>query len=147
MKGKAPFYHLMHIGLVVKDLDQAMKDLAVYGIGPFKNPADMTGPVIFRGKESHASVRGMSTMLGDVDLEVAQPIEGETSQQEYMDSQGEGLHHVGFAVNDLKKDTAYLTNKGYEIMLSGTAVGEKFNYFDLKAEGLILQLTEFEKKE
>jgi methylmalonyl-CoA/ethylmalonyl-CoA epimerase len=142
VKEKSPFYNLMHMGLVVKDMDQAIKDFAAFGIGPFGDPPSMDGIPVFRGKQYDAKVKGMVVHLGDVEFEVNQPVEGHTPQQEFFESTGGGLHHVGFLVDDLKKATDYLTSRGFEVMLSGGGPTEQWNYFDMKASGLIFQLTQ-----
>lgn len=142
MKEESPFYNLMHMGLVVDNIEEAMEALAKFGIGPFEDCPALKGAPVFRGKVSDASVKGMMTRFGDIEMELNEPIRGNTPQQEYRDSKGEGIQHIGFLVNDLEKESSYLTSKGINVMLSGAGEGEKWNYFDMKTCGLIFQLTE-----
>jgi methylmalonyl-CoA/ethylmalonyl-CoA epimerase len=142
MKTKSPFYNFMHMGLVVRDIEKAVKGLEKFGIGPFEKTPDLKGAPIFRGKPSDAKVKGLIAHMGGIELELNQPVEGATSQQEYIESKGEGIHHIGFLVKDLEEESAYLTEKGIDVMLSGAGEGEKWKYFDMKTCGLVLQLTE-----
>ena len=142
MKDNLPFYNLMHMGLVVDNIEETMKSLAKFGIGPFEDCPDLKGAPVFRGKVSDASVKGMITLFGDIEMELNEPVKGNTPQQEYHDSKGEGIQHIGFLVNDLEKESSYIKNKGIDVMLSGAGEGEKWNYFDMGTCGLIFQLTE-----
>ncbi len=141
-KANSPFYHLNHIGVVVRDLDKAVEHLESIGLESFRKPPPMAGQPVFRGKPSDAKVKGLMTYIGGVELEVAQPVEGESSQQEYLDAKGEGLHHLGFLVDNLDKEVANLLKKGFKVMLKGEQKGEKWAYFETRIAGLILQLTE-----
>jgi len=71
---------------------------------------------------------------GDVQLELIEPPEGESLHKEFLDSKGEGIQHVMFAVDDFGKEVKALTEKGAEIVLQAKMPGgSDIAYLDLKA--------------
>lgn len=96
--------NLCQIAIVVKSIDETVKFYGeVFGIGPWEIfEANFPGatyygePAGYRGKRAFAK-------LGPVTLELIEPIEGKTVQEDFLKEKGEGLHHIGFAVKDLKK--------------------------------------------
>ncbi len=66
-------------------------------------------------------------------------LHGEDPWREYVDSKGEGIHHVGFSVGDFDKEEARF--KGSDIIHSGKLPnGKGAEYLDLKVGGIILEL-------
>lgn len=80
MEAKSPFYNLMQMALVVRDLVKIVKGLEKFGVRLFENPPPVNRIPIFRGKQNDAKLRGLITRLGNVEFEVNQSVEGETSQ-------------------------------------------------------------------
>jgi methylmalonyl-CoA epimerase len=141
---RSPFANLIQIGVVVKDMDQAIKRFSALGIGPFysKTPP-RNAKSSFRGKPfvSAERVKIMAAMLGNSELELIQPLEGESPHKEYLDSKGEGIQHIAFAVDDLDQAVEKLTANDSEILLEGRrADGSGVTYLDLNAAGVIVEL-------
>nr|WP_260859692.1 VOC family protein [Streptomyces cupreus] len=84
--------------MVVRDLQATMERLhTVLGWGPWKvyehkPPAyqDLT----FHGSPADYAVLGAETQVGPIAFELLQPLSGESPYQEWLDTHGEGLHHV-----------------------------------------------------
>ncbi len=144
--GKSAFTKMMHVGIVVKDLEQSVKRLTSLGIGPFTErilPPD--AKETYRGKPFIPSqrVRIMITQMGNMELELIQPIDGKSPHQEFLDEKGEGIQHLGFFVKDLKKEVDDLTGKGSEILLTSEFKGGGgVAYLDLEVGGLIVELVQ-----
>ena len=140
----SPFANLIQIGVVVKDMDKAIERLAILGIGPFYSkmpPADSKS--LFRGKNFVAAerVKIKATRLGNSELELIQPTEGESPHKEYLQEKGEGIQHVAFAVDDLEKAVARLTASGSKMLLDGRRKdGSGVAYLDLDVAGIIVEL-------
>ena len=144
---KSPFLTIGQVGVVVKDLDKFIEFYSSLGIGPFK-PSDMA-PTIerkVRGKVANYKTKMRVAQVGQVELEVSQPLGGECAQREFLESKGEGINHLGFFVDDLDKEVAKLTERGFKVIQSGrNAKGNKFAYFDTTAiGGIILELIQRE---
>jgi methylmalonyl-CoA/ethylmalonyl-CoA epimerase len=141
---KAPFANLFQIGVVVKDLDKTIERLKALGIGPFysKTPPP-TARSLFRGKPfiPVERVNIQAAMMGNAELELVQPLKGESPHKEYLDEKGEGIQHIAFRVDDLDKATEMLTSRGCTLLMKGDrGDGGGVAYIDLNAGGIIVEL-------
>jgi catechol 2,3-dioxygenase-like lactoylglutathione lyase family enzyme len=138
---ESPFARLIQVGVVVKDLDKAVERLLSLGIGPF-TPMHIPDDAEqwFRGKPLDAKFKISGAKLGEVMLEVIQPLEGKSPHQEFLDSQGEGIQHIAFAVDDLDQEVAKLTKKGVSVLLSANLRDVRVAYLDLGVGGLVFEL-------
>ena len=87
---ESPFSKLIQVGVVVKNLDKAVERLSSLGIGPFTPmllPPD--AEQWFRGKPLDAKFKISGARLGEVVLELIQPVEGKSPHQEFLDSQSQ----------------------------------------------------------
>ena len=110
MKG----WKLHHIAVVVQDIDKAVRYYESLGI------ATVGREVIF--PESNPKIRAKFVEVGSIPIEFIQPIEGESSRyKEFLDSKGEGVQHIAFAVDNLDEETAKLVDKGVSIIIKGKA--------------------------
>ncbi|MFC1902733.1 VOC family protein [Chloroflexota bacterium] len=115
-----PFSSIDQIGIIVRDLDRAVKYYESLGIGPFK-PLEHITPTerIVRGKiVTDVKNKMMFARAGPVQLELIQPIEGDSIQKEFLEMMGEGVNHFGFFVDDIEKETANLVKKGFKVVES-----------------------------
>jgi hypothetical protein len=138
---ESPFSKLIQVGVVVKDLDKVVERLTSSGLGPF---TPMTIPddaeQWFRGKPMDAKFKISGAKLGEIMLEVIQPLEGKSPHQEFLDNHGEGIQHIAFAVDDLNREVAQLTKKGVSVLLSANLSKVRVAYLDLGAGGLVVEL-------
>ena len=146
MKNNTTFSRLVHIGMVVRDMDKAVERFKALGISPFKPrilPADARET--YRGKPFAPAQRVaiQTAQIGDMELELIQPISGESPHREFLDQKGEGVQHLGFFVDDLKEDVERLTAAGSSVMLTSQFKGGGgVAYLDLDAAGLIVELVQ-----
>ena len=144
--GKSAFTRLAHIGLVVRDMNQTIERLTALGIGPFTPrilPPD--AQETYRGKPFIPSQRVtiQITHIGDMELELIQPLNGASPHQEFLDKNGEGIQHLGFMVDNLQDDVKRLTDQGSEILLTSQFKGGGgVTYLDLDVAGLIVELVQ-----
>ncbi len=146
---KSPFLKVDQIGVIVRDMDKAIGYYQSLGIGPFEplkgvvsvkrwikgEPVD---PASIKLKVSIAKV-------GSVDLELIEPGGGETLWQEFLDTHGEGINHLGFFVDDIEKETAKMEEKGFTpIYASRFQNGGGAAYFDTgKVGGILFELIQW----
>jgi methylmalonyl-CoA/ethylmalonyl-CoA epimerase len=145
-KGKSTFSRLVHIGVVVRDMGKTIERLTALGIGPFK-PRILSPDARekYRGKPFHPSQRVtiQTTRIGNVELELIQPIKGKSPHQEFLEQKGEGIQHLGFIVDNLEEEVKNLTAKGSGILLTSEfKSGGGVAYLDLDAAGLIVELVQ-----
>ncbi|MBN1692387.1 MAG: VOC family protein [Dehalococcoidales bacterium] len=144
--GKSTFSRLIHIGVVVRDMDKVIERLTALGIGPFK-PRNLPPDAreTYRGKPFVPSQRVtiQTTQIGNMELELIQPIDGESPHQEFLDAKGEGIQHLGFIVDNLEKEVKHLTGRGSEILLTSQFKGGGgVTYLDLNAASLVVELVQ-----
>jgi hypothetical protein len=128
------------IALVVKDLELvAMNYWNILGIGPW-SIFNWESPLVYdrkyHGKAARARERIALTQVGNVQLELLQPIEGPSIYADWIEEHGEGLHHVNFLVDDVDEVAGILEAEGFPSLQSGRYGPPDrqgvFNYFDLK---------------
>lgn len=142
-KGKSTFSRPDHVGIIVKNLEKAIAYYQSLGLGPFTIRA-MSNVVDKKmyGKPTDFQLKVALASAGPINIELIQPLGNAHLQDEFLRTRGEGINHIGFIVDDLKKETDALTGQGFEIVLSAkrTTVGGA-NYFDTrKVGGVILEL-------
>ena len=125
---------VLQVALIVKDLRRTMQRYwELFGIGPWSirtyRPPDCTDTYV-RGKPAPYTIRLASARIGDVEWELVQPLTGQSPYQEFLDTHGEGLHHVKFAVGDFDDTVAALALEGIGILNEGNYLGKRFIYFD-----------------
>ena len=106
---------LVQIGIVVPDRDRTTKLLtSLFGIGPFRSvewPDRPESKYYYRGVEERIRVKQAFVQLGDVEVELIQPLEG-----------GGGIHHVLFEVTDIDSVIQELAKSGVTVLQSGTGI-------------------------
>ncbi|MBA7700894.1 hypothetical protein ES703_109619 [subsurface metagenome] len=137
-------WKIMQVGVVVRDMDQAVKRLESLGIGPFESrllPPDREE--WYRGQPHKANVKISMAQVGDVQLELIEPLEGKSVHGEFLDSKGEGIQHIMFSVKDFDKETARLTEEGaVELLRAKFPGGPELAYLDLNVGGIIVELVQ-----
>jgi methylmalonyl-CoA/ethylmalonyl-CoA epimerase len=147
---KSSFTNMVHVGLVVKDMEKTIARFEKLGIGPFTPrilPPD--AQETYRGKPFVPSKRVaiQITHIGNIELELIQPIDGASPHQEFLDQKGEGIQHLGFFVDNLEESVKDLTAEGSTVMLTSQFKGGGgVAYLDLDAAGLIVELVQPDKK-
>lgn len=112
-----------HIGLVVKDCEATSKSWSsLLGIGPW------TVRDVGILKLAHAS-------LGPVQFELIEPLEEKSLWADFLNTHGEGLHHICCRVDDVDAAAAKLVAEGGEIMVSTPSV---FAYVDIGGPGSVI---------
>jgi len=123
-------WKLHHVAVVVRDIDKAVDYYQSLGI------ATVGREVIF--PESKPKIRAKFVQIGSLPIELIQPVEGESSYKEFLDSKGEGVQHIAFAVDNLDNEMAKLVDKGVSVMVKGkapAAYGSSTAHFDTRQVG------------
>jgi len=132
---------MLQIGLVVRNMDETVRRFSELGFGPFipKLLPRSTKPGS-KAKPMLGKVDVQRTALGNVELELCQPVSGESPHQDYLDTKGEGIQHILFAVPDLEAELDRFIKLGANILMHLTFNGGGLAYIDLNAGGFILEL-------
>jgi methylmalonyl-CoA/ethylmalonyl-CoA epimerase len=124
---KPHLQHLVQVGVVVRNLDETIEQLsATFGFGPWyrfvwpQHREQLKG--YYRGQTGKFSMALAFAKLGHVELELMQPLEGESVYSEFLATKGEGLHHIHFDVPVVADAVAAWKADGIEVIQSGTGL-------------------------
>ena len=126
LPGVLQLKRLVQIGIVVADRDRTTRLLtSLFGIGPFRLvewPDRAESKYYYRGVEEHIRIRQAFVQLGDVEVELIQPLEGRSGYWDFLDQTGGGIHHVLFEVSDIDPVIQELAKSGVTVLQSGTGI-------------------------
>lgn len=126
----SPFTSIGAVRAVVKDAEGVAQQFTSIGIGPFSLPRQVYTYFEYKGKPVDTKVKFLITDMGGVDFELIQPISGASIWQDFLDKKGEGLHSLGFFVEDIDQAEENLTRQGLNITQKGRSDMGGFTYFD-----------------
>jgi methylmalonyl-CoA/ethylmalonyl-CoA epimerase len=142
------------IGIVVRSAPKAVEYYSTtFGIGPWFRPR-LTGQEHYLGGKRPAEfdLDLAIAYAGKIQYEIIEHKGGDRSIYcDHLDSRGEGVHHLGFYVNDFDKRLAAYTGRGIGVLQAGTLVSKgsaggsitKYAYLDTTAvAGVILEIIE-----
>jgi len=97
----------------------------------------------YKGESTPARAKLAFLHLGQVDLELIEPIDGPSTWKDQLDQHGESLHHIAFVINGMQEKVAYLDTKGLPLVQRGEYTGGRYAYVDGTAKlGAVLELLE-----
>jgi hypothetical protein len=127
--------------IVVNDLQKTMDAFwNILGIGPwvvFDFESLKIQDFCYNGKPGWGRYKGALTQVGPLEIELFETLEGVSVYQDWIDEQGEGLHHMKFLVEDLDVDRVNeeMERHGFPRIMGGHFGPEfknQFSYFDMR---------------
>lgn len=120
------------LAIVVKDLGAAAEAYCKL-LGVEKPPVIQSGPseltqVIFEGKPTEADSKYMFINTPLLQLELIEPGDSPSTWKKHLETQGEGVHHISFVVNDIKEKVKLLEDLGYPVIQRGNFWNGKGRY-------------------
>jgi methylmalonyl-CoA epimerase len=97
---------LDHIGIVVRDIEQALN---VYQVGlglPLKDIMDIPDQ----------EVKIAFLPLGESNIELVQPTASDSGTAKFLEKRGEGVHHLCIQVEDIEAALAQLESQGVPLI-------------------------------
>jgi methylmalonyl-CoA/ethylmalonyl-CoA epimerase len=135
------------VGIIVRDIEKTGKAYAeVFGL-PVPTPI-ITDTVDaahteYKGESTEARAKLAFFNMGQVQIELIEPMGGPSTWQEFLDTKGEGVHHIAFQVKGMDDVISDLKSKGLTLEQKGDYTGGRYAYLngskDLK---VILELLE-----
>ena len=138
---------ICQVGLIVRDIERTARVYAdVFG-------ADVPEiHITDTAEKTHATFRDAPTQgraklaffqMGDVSLELIEPVGGPSTWREFLDEHGEGVHHIAFRIKGMDDVLASLEEKEIPAVQRGDYTGGRYAYVDsAPALGVILELLE-----
>lgn len=123
---------LDHIAIAVKSISQAKKIYEDMGM-------------TFSPDVEEVKDQKVLTAFAQIDknahIELLEPTSTESTIHKFIESKGEGIHHLCFKVPDVKKKTEELTQKGYRFIYPEPRIGAGgclVNFMHPKSTGGVL---------
>jgi methylmalonyl-CoA/ethylmalonyl-CoA epimerase len=137
------FKDVVQIGVVVRDMEKVMQALTtIFGIGPFRTilypPEDR--PDIQReyyGEPGDFCYRQAFAELGNIELELIQPLSGHSIWADFLEKHGEGIHHIRFNTYDLEPVIKHLADHGIPVAMSGSGLRPGTSWANFASEDQI----------
>ena len=124
-----------HVGVAVRRLDAALADYRVLGFEP-----ESTEEVLSQG------VRVAFLRTGAVRIELLESLRPDGVIARFVDRSGEGLHHLAFAVPDIRAEMRRLREKGLKLVDAEPRPGARGRLVAFvhprSAHGVLLELVE-----
>jgi methylmalonyl-CoA/ethylmalonyl-CoA epimerase len=123
---------LDHIAIAVKSIPDAKKiyqDMGLVFAAEIEEVKDQKVFTAFAHVDTHAHI------------ELLQPTSEESTIHKFIESKGEGIHHLCFKVPDVRTKTAELTQKGYRFIYPEPRIGAGgclVNFMHPKSTGGVL---------
>ncbi len=138
---------ITQVGIIVKDIDKMSKAWANL-LGVEAPRWSLTDPL----ERSHAKYKGQPTTaraklvffdLGQVQLELIEPVGGPSAWKDFLDRNGEGVQHIAFLIKDMDGQIRVLERLGMPAIQRGDYTGGRYGYIDSNSKlGVMLELLE-----
>ena len=108
---------LCQVAIVVRDIDKTVAFYSeVFGIGPFEICEVTFSNATYYGQKAGYRGKRAFAKMGPVTLELIELIDGKTIHEDFLNEKGEGLHHIGFAVDNLTKCEEEVRSAGLKVI-------------------------------
>jgi len=128
---------ISHLGIAVRDLAESRKFYEeVFGL-------PTSDPIVGGDGSIHVSM----IPVGDVHVELLQPVGTEGVMAKFLEKRGEGFHHICYEVEDIHAEIARMKTEGMEILgeVMDGVEGPSVFLHPKKTHGILVELVE--KKE
>ena len=138
---------ICQVGLIVRDIERTIAAYSRVFDMPEPEIRVTDGPDIahtrFKGEPTDARAKLAFFQMGQVSLELIEPIGGPSTWREFLDEKGEGIHHMAFFVNDTDAVVESLRGEGIGVVQQGDYTGGRYTYVDsVPTLGAVLELLE-----
>jgi methylmalonyl-CoA/ethylmalonyl-CoA epimerase len=133
------------IGVVVADMDKAVEYYStIFGVGPFTIYEFMPEKQWVLEKPSSFKLQLGKAIWGNLELELIQPLEGESPHKEFLEKYGGGLQHLGFLIHNYDEMFNKFKKTGFKPLTRAETYVETYGgylkacYFDTRRVGGVI---------
>ncbi len=150
-----PVENIVQICILVPDLDKAMRNWhEKFCVGPWTvyTYAKPFVPNMTRnGKPTDYASRIGLANIGNMRIELIQPLSGDTVYSEFIEKHGYGVQHLGILTEDMRRSLDQARASGLEMTMDGSGFGldgdGHYAYLDTEdLIGITLELIERPKR-
>jgi catechol 2,3-dioxygenase-like lactoylglutathione lyase family enzyme len=138
---------ITQVGIVVRDIEKTSEAYAkAFGIKKPKwswTEGYDKAQTLYRGKPSTARSKLAFIRFGALDIELIEPDEGPSTWREFLDENGEGVHHIAFVVEGMKDHIERADQAGMPLLQKGEYSGGRYAYLDASSDlKVVIELLE-----
>jgi catechol 2,3-dioxygenase-like lactoylglutathione lyase family enzyme len=127
LKDRLTLPPISQIGVVVKDVEKtAAFYSSAFGIGPFTVYEWSPDRHWNDEKPSYLRLRMAKVMWDNVELELIEPLEGTSDHRSFLETHGEGLHHLGFNVANYEGVFEKFLSEGFRPLMRAESYVEAY---------------------
>ena len=136
------------IGYVYKDVESQSKIMETcIGASKFTNFEPVYVDVNYRGIDKKIKMKSAFGQIFGTQIELLQPVEGESIYTEFLNGGKEGFHHIAYEVDDLSAYIEKFKEQGINVIQSGLLITQLYAYMDTeKILGIIIEFIEIKKR-
>jgi catechol 2,3-dioxygenase-like lactoylglutathione lyase family enzyme len=134
---------ISQIAIVVNDIDAALERYhRVLGWGPwnvYEHKPPSLHDTYVRGKPVDYTMIGAEAHVGQVDVELLQPVDGPSIYKEWLEEHGEGMHHIAVmrhTPEESKETRRHFGDLGADVLMEGR-IGESIHFYYLDTGPLL----------
>jgi len=138
---------ITQIGLIVHDIEEAIQVWSLLlGVPP--PDIQVTDPIEvahteYQHRPTPARARLAFFQMGQVTLELIEPVGEPSTWHDQLSTHGQSLHHIAFEVKGMANQIALLAEHGLELIQRGEYTGGRYAYLDGQQRfGTIVELLE-----
>jgi 4-hydroxyphenylpyruvate dioxygenase-like putative hemolysin len=145
LKARLELPPVSQIGIVVRDIGKAVEYYStLFGLGPFTVYEFAPEKHWCLEEPSPVRLQMGKTMLGDIEFELIQPLDGNSDHRQFLENRGEGLHHLGFNVPRYDEVFQRFVQEGFQPLMRAESYVPTYKgtvkacYFDTRRVGGVL---------
>ena len=128
----SPINHIDHVAIAVNDIYTTLK--------VFNEVFGLLGPEVSHLPEH--GVKAVLIQLGQTRIEILEPLDPANSVGRFIETKGEGLHHIALNVTNLQDKLDYLNDNGFDLIDTTPREGLSGNVAFIHPRSLFGVLTE-----
>jgi methylmalonyl-CoA/ethylmalonyl-CoA epimerase len=135
------------IGIIVNDIEETSQVFADF-FGVEKPSYTVTDEVEksqteYKGNSSTARAKLAFFNMGSLDIELIEPDIEPSTWREFLDTHGEGVHHIAFNIKGMKEKVMLLEKNDMKLVQKGEYTGGRYAYMDtIKQLKVMIELLE-----
>ncbi|MBE0535720.1 MAG: VOC family protein [Phycisphaerae bacterium] len=125
----APFQinEVAQICIIVPDLDAAVENYwKIFGVGPwhfYTYGKPLVKRMTRHGKPTEYKMRVALSHIGNLRIELIEPLQGDTVYSEFVAKHGYGVHHLGVLTENMSESIGNAERAGFRMTQDGAGFG------------------------
>lgn len=138
---------IIQVGIVVADVEETARAWSQI-LGLPMPEIRLTDEIDFahteyKGAPSTGRARMAFFHMGQVDIELLEPVGEPSTWNDQLQLHGPSIHHIALDIDGMREKLAYLDGQGLKLIQRGEYVGGRYAYFDSQEKlGAVLELLE-----